>query len=267
MLPILLKLGPITIYSYGVFMAMGLFTGLYWFWKIGRDEHWDETQLFDTYFASTIVFFVVSRLGYVLFHPEMHTLLSVFAIFSRPGISVIFGLMGVIATSIFIARKLEWDIWKMLDVATVVIATIFVVGSIGAVLNGSMPGIESMNLGYVHPGDVVPRLPLDILTFFWSLISFGVVSRVRKNFRFYGWYKGGASVAKDGLTALVGGMLFGTYLVIIGLLDDNVKKIFNVSLVSLMGTGILLLMSCMIYMRIGRNRGEGLLSRIIRKDV
>lgn len=261
MLPILLKLGPITIYSYGIFLTLGLFTGLYWFWKMGRDEHWDETWIFDAYFASVAMYLIFGRLGYVLFNPDLHNLGRALSLLSHPGILSVAGILAALITTMLLARRAELELWKVLDAWSVVVSIVFVIGSIGAILNGSMPGLQSSMLGYIHPGDTVPRLSGDLWTFIWSLITFGVVSRVRKNFRFYSWYKGEASVAKDGLAALVMITLSGFYATVSGLILEG-QRIWVIPRLSLIGVSIITISILVIYYRSGKNRGENLLARL-----
>ncbi len=261
MLPILLKLGPITIYSYGIFLTLGLFTGLYWFWKMGRDEHWDETWIFDAYFVSVAMYLLFGRVGYVLLNPELHNLTNALSLLSHPGISTTAGVLASLITIILFARRAELELWKVLDAWTVVVSIVFVIGSVGAILNGSMPGVQSSMLGYIHPGDTVPRLSGDLWTFVWSLISFGVVSRVRKNFRFYSWYKGEASVAKDGLAAHVMVTMTGLYATVSGLILEG-QRIWVIPRLSMIGLGLIMISILAIYYRSGKNRGENLLARL-----
>lgn len=265
MLPILLKLGPITIYAYGVFLALGVFAGLYWFWKIGRDEHWEENSLFDTYFIALFIYFIAGRLTYVLLHPELYSFTRALSLLSHPGITSSVGILAATAGVSLLARKYEWDGWKVLDGWVVVLSTVLVIATIGAILNGSLPGVVSESFGYIHPGDTVARVPGDVWSFIWSLITFGVVSRVRKNFRFYSWYKGEASVAKDGLAALCFGALVGLYYLGAGMILEG-PRVGAVPVLSLGGVGLGFLFGFMIYWRGGKNRGEALLSRFKRKE-
>jgi prolipoprotein diacylglyceryltransferase len=256
MLPILLKLGPITIYSYGLFLAMGLFAGLYWFWKMGRDEHWDETWIFDTYFLAVLGYLVGGRVGYVFLNPELFSLTKSLSLLSHPGLDTLSGIVVSLVVVLFLSRRAEIDPWKVVDTWVVVSAVVMVIGSIGAVLNGSMPGIISDAFGYIHPGDTVPRLSGDIWTFIWSLFCFGVVSRVRKNFRFYSWYKGESSVARDGLAFLVWGGMGGIYYLILGLIVEGYKIGF---VPALTGFGLILVIMAMllVYYRSGKNKKKG----------
>ncbi len=263
MLPILVSFGPVRIYSYGLLLLLALFVGLYWWWKIGRDEHWDETKLFDIFFVAVFTYFVFGRIGYVLTHPDLQNFVNALGMLAHPGISVSVGAIASVVVVIVLAKRHDWEGWKVADAVAVVLATIMVIGSLGAILNGSNPGIVS-EWGIVHPGQTEKRIPVDVLAFVWSLVTFGVVSRVRKNFRFYSWYKGEASVAKEGLAALTFGLLLGIYWLSSGFVDDGVR-IYGVAVLSLVGLAIGVVAGCMIYLRSGKNRGEELLAKLRRK--
>ena len=256
MLPILLKLGPITIYSYGVFLALGLFTGLYWFWKMGRDEHWEETWIFDTYFVATFMYLIVGRAAYVLLNPELYSFSRALSILAYPGISAVSGIVATLLVILFLSRKAEIDFWKVMDAWAVVITIVMVIASVGAILNGSMPGVESNSFGYVHPGDNVPRLSGDLWTFIWSLLTFGIVSKVRKNFRFYSWYKGEASVARDGLAAILLLALSGAYACVLGFILEG-HRIWLIPRTTMIGILIILISLIMIYFRSGKSKKKG----------
>lgn len=261
MLPILFKLGPITIYSYGVMLSLALFAGLYWFWKMGRDEHWDETWIFDTYFVATFMYLIVGRAVYVLFNSELYSFGRAFSLLAYPGVSAVGGIVTTFLVILFLSRRANIDFWKVMDCWAVVLTIVMVIASVGAILNGSMPGLESSSFGYVHPGDTVPRLSGDLWTFIWSLVTFGVVSKVRKNFRFYAWYKGEASVARDGLAVLVLLALAGIYASILGFIIEG-SRIWLLPRTTMIGILVLLISLIMIYLRSGKNRGESLLSRL-----
>ncbi|MCE7897898.1 MAG: hypothetical protein DPW11_01950 [bacterium] len=256
MLPILLKLGPITIYSYGVFLAMGLFAGLYWFWKMGRDEHWEETWIFDTYFVATFTYLIVGRVAYVLLNPELYSFSRALSILAYPGISAVSGIVATLLVILFLSRKAEIDFWKVMDAWVVVLMIVMVITSVGSIFNGSMPGLESSSFGYVHPGDNVPRLSGDLWTFIWSLLTFGVVSKVRKNFRFYSWYKGEASVARDGLAGLVLLALSGLYACVLGFMLEG-QRIWLIPRTTIIGILVLFISLVLIYFRSGKNKKKG----------
>ena len=263
MLPILISLGPIKIYSYGVFLLIALFVGLYWWWKMGRDEHWEEIELFDGYFLSLLVFFVSARGAYVLFHPMVQTWYRALAFLAYPGLTASIGIIASFLYLLMYARARNWEVWKVLDVVAVTLSVIVSICAIGAMLNGSNPGLES-SWGIVHPGDTVRRFPVDLWTFLWGILTFGLVSRVRKQFRFFSWYKGDSNVAKDGLACLFFGLMSGIYLIIAGLVDDISWRIWVIPTMSLFGLGIVLSVALFIYLRSGRGRTSNLLQWVSR---
>jgi len=221
MLPILLSLGPVKIYSYGLFLFIGLFVALYFWWKMGRDEHFDEILLFDAFFLSLMTFFVTGRIGYVLMHMDkVGTLYRSLAVLSFPGIDSVIGLFCALIFIVLFAKSNDYDPWKVTDAYVVALAFALIFGGIAGLLNGSNPGIPA-SWGVMYPGQTQNVIPVDLFTLLWAMVTFGVVSRVRKNFRFYAWYKGEASVAQEGLASLVFGIAAGIYLIVSALISRN----------------------------------------------
>ena len=243
MLPILFSIGPVKIYSYGVFLALGLFLSLYWWWKMGRDEHFEEIALFDGFFLAVITYWVAGRAGYVLMHlSEIGTFYRSLAILAYPGIDVV---VGMVSTAIFVllfARAKDWQVWKAADAFVVALSLVLTFGSIGAILNGTSPIWQVNVWGAV-----------------WAFTIFIIVSRVRKNFRFYSWYKGESSMAQEGLAGLIFVLGVGVYYLVVGFMD--------VQWHSILGLVLILVSAYSINKRVGRRENTlwGKLSNIIRR--
>ena len=94
----------------------------------------------------------------------------------------------------FICAGHGWHEWRVGDAIGVALAMMLVMGGLGAVLNGSNP-VWQANLWLLV----------------WAIVTFAVVSRVRKNFRFYAWYKGELSMAAEGLASLIFVFSVGIY--------------------------------------------------------
>lgn len=218
---------------------------------MGRDEHFDEIVLFDGFFLSLIIYFIAGRLGYVLTHfGELGTLYRTLAILAYPGINTV---IGMIASGIFLylfARAQEWQVWKVADSFVVTLSLILLFGGVGSILNGTHPVWQVNVWGSV-----------------WALLTFVIVSRVRKNFRFYSWYKGESSTAQDGLASLMFILSVGIYYFIVSFFDQLGWKFWVIPGESLVG---LLFVSVSIYLikeRVGRRESTlwGKLSNIIRR--
>lgn len=254
MLPVLVSVGWYRLYSFGVFMFLGLFLGLFWWWRLGRDEHIDESKLFDTGFLLMFVFFAMSRIGYVVSHwDELRTLGNGLAMLAYPGMSYWVGVVACGILLILIARAREWEVWKLLDIFVVATSLVMVFASIGGLLNGSNPGIEVSRFGLLYPGTELRVFPIDLLNIVWFLVLFGVVSRVRKNFRFYRWYKGDQSSVKDGLAFLVYLGMVSLYYVVRAYLDDGLVTVGGLRVMQMVGLIGFVFSVVMIYIRSGRN--------------
>ena len=252
MLPTLISIGSFRIYSYGVMLSLGLFVGLYYFWKMGRDEHWEEIALFDGFFLALLTYYVVGRVGYVLSNwSEFQSLSAAFSLLSRPGIAHYLGIAGSLVMVIVIARAKNWELWKVLDAFTVALFMILVWGSLGSLLNGSNPG-RVVSWGATYPGLTEKVLPIDLWSLVLAILGFGVTSKIRKNFRFYSWYKGEQSVARDGLAACVGLLFVGVYYLFRAFLSAGAVN----WLLFAAGAFLILFSLGLIYRRSGRSGGR-----------
>ncbi len=234
MLPILLSLGPVKVYAYGVFVVIGIFLGLYWWWKMGRDEHWDEISLFDSYFLSLLFFGILGRLGYVALHfGDLGTLYRSLAILAFPGMSSVIGIIASTVFLFFFARNQGWDVWKMMDAYVVTLSLILVFGGVGEIFN-------------------VPNWLSGGWSILWAFATFIIVSSVRKNFRFYAWYKAEASVVREGLATLIFGMAIGIYYLVAPWLSPSSWKFKMIPGLFFVGLLIVILSGYLIYRRVGR---------------
>jgi len=262
-----MSIGPVKIFSYGVMLTLGLFIALYFWWKMGRDEHFDEIALFDGFFLSLLTYLVLGRVGYVLLNFEsVGTLAHAIAFLAYPGLS---GTVGIIGVSFFLfafARAHNWNIWKIGDAYAVSLAIAIAFAGLGGILNGSNPGIEaSWGLRYV--GQSVKTAPVDLWIMIWGIVSFAIVSRVRKNFRFYTWYKAESSMAQEGLATLVFGLLIGFHYLVVGWIDQLNWKIWVFPGQFIIGLVIMGVCGYMISKRVGRREStlwSKLVSRIRR---
>lgn len=218
---------------------------------MGRDEHFDEIVLFDSFFLSVIIYLLAGRIGYVTWHHEtVGTLYRSLAVFAYPGINVVTGLVATLVFMFFFARANNWNFSKVADAFVVALSLALTFGSIGAILNGSNP-VWQVNL----------------IASVWAFVTFIVVSRVRKNFRFYSWYKGESSIAQEGLAALMFMLSVGVYCAVISFVDQLNWKIWIIPGELMIGLFVIIASIYMISRRTGRRESTlwGKLGNIIRR--
>lgn len=235
---------------------------------MGRDEHFDETWLFDASFLLIVSYFVFARLMYAVSVWGESSFIEGIALFTRPGLVHWAGIVGATLTSIVYARFRGWKVWKVMDFFVVTLSVILIFGHIGALLNGSNPGVQVKYLGLSYPGVDESLFSIDLLGLVWYFLVFILVSRVRKNFRFYQWYKADKGAARDGLSALVFANLTGWYYFVRSFLDDNLLSVWEWPAMRSIGIGLIIMSFVFIYIFSGRKISEDVsfISRFVKSD-
>jgi hypothetical protein len=91
------------------------------------------------------------------------------------------------------------------------------------------------------------RIWLDLWGIFWAGTAFALTSVVRKNFRFFKWYKGDSSVAKDGLAGLTFLMLVGVYYLVRAFMTGKYSLAF-------LGFGLVIAAGVVTYRQMGKGK-------------
>ena len=202
MYPTLVTLGPVVISSFGVMLAFAFLAGAFVVWKKGREEHFEEEDLFDATLLSVFWGLVGARGVYVVGHLNDFgfDVIKIVALTRFPGLSFLGGLgVGLLALSLF-ARGKKWDVFETLDVFALGLALAQVLGFVGAFLNGTGYGTRS-NIAWAvtFPGVEGARHPTQLYGFLLVLMLFWLLMKVFKEYRTYEWYKGSKSEADSGL--------------------------------------------------------------------
>ncbi len=140
--PILLSLGPVTIYSFSVFLVLSWFLFSFLFWRNLRSGGTEEDRIFDLTFYATIVAFIFARAGFVLTHWELFsdTWLKIIALWVTPGLSLYGGVLGGVATLVYMSRTTKVRLGLVLDALAHALPWALIIGLIGAFLEGTLVG-------------------------------------------------------------------------------------------------------------------------------
>jgi phosphatidylglycerol:prolipoprotein diacylglycerol transferase len=219
MLPVLIKLGPITIYSFGVFLFLAFFSGTFVIWKRGREENFDEESLFDMVLISSFWALVGARVAYILLSLERFgaDIIAWFNIFGKAGLNSWGALVGGLAGVYWFSRKKKWDFFEITDVVVVGVVWAQVMGWIGSFLNGSGYGLPTnLPIGMNFPGLFDKRHPAQLYAAAADILLFIWLWWVEGKYRIFDWYRGEKTEVKAGFlmsSYLIGSGLIGLMMV------------------------------------------------------
>jgi phosphatidylglycerol:prolipoprotein diacylglycerol transferase len=175
--PILIQIGPVTIYSYGFFIAaailLALAVGIRQAGKKGLDAQLGP----DLGFYLILSAIVGSRVLYVLLKPEhflTHPLQIV--MFWKGGLVFIGGAIAAVATGVFYLRRKNQPFWRWADAFAPGIALGQGVGRIGCLMAGCCYGKETQvpwAITFTNPLSLAPlHIPLHPTQIYHSLAGF-----------------------------------------------------------------------------------------------
>lgn len=145
MLPVLLDLKIIRIYTFGVFAVLALFWGLFWFWRNIKKTSYKEEKMFDVAFVSLLGAVFSARLMYVLLHFEDFgfSVLKFILINGYPGLSLVGALVGGFLVMGIISKLLKIDFLEAVAYSVPAVFLTLCIGYIGAFFAGSVAGTET----------------------------------------------------------------------------------------------------------------------------
>lgn len=186
MLPVLIKIGPITIYSYGLMLALAfILAGVVTYLELKR-RGYDTDMLYDLIILAAVGGIVGARIFYVIGHWADYSdnILQAFEI--QSGGLIFYGgfLGGTLAILIYIWRK-SLNTWEIGDIAAPALAVGAAVGRIGCFLNGCCYG-QVTNVAWAVKYLDLFRHPTQIYEFFMNMIIFFVLWSYRKKAKYDG---------------------------------------------------------------------------------
>jgi phosphatidylglycerol:prolipoprotein diacylglycerol transferase len=138
--PILFKLGPIELHSYGALLALSFFLGILLASRRAPARGVSPDFIVDVSFAIVLASVVGARLLYVLFHRgEMGGLLDVVAVW-KGGMTMYGGVLAAMAVAWWVARRKGVAFLNLADIMAPSLALGLMVTRVGCFLNGCCYG-------------------------------------------------------------------------------------------------------------------------------
>lgn len=187
MYPVLLRLGPVTIYSYGFFLALAFLVGTFVIWQESRRRGFDEEKILDFILISILGGIIVGRIVYVFFYLPyfMADWVKIFLFWKAGGFQVLGVFVGVFVAGIIYLKRKRWPVFLSYDFFVLGLALAQVFERIGFFLSTSGVGKETTYFGAIlFPGEVVKRYPVALYeAFFLALTFVSLLYLHRKNQR------------------------------------------------------------------------------------
>ena len=139
--PVLIELGPISIYWYSIFILIGILLGSYIFFTKAKKAGYDEKFYTNLVFYGIIIGIIGARLYYVLFNLSYYSShpLEIFAIWNG-GLAIHGGIIAGLIWFIYYSKKHKKNIFKILDMAAPAIILAQGIGRWGNFFNSEAHG-------------------------------------------------------------------------------------------------------------------------------
>jgi len=188
MLPVLFTLGPISISSFGFFVALGFLAAVYIIWRFIQVYELDKEAVLDLILLTFFGGLIGARLLFILENFAAFQAFSQFFLINRyPGLSFWGSLLIGVPTLWFFSRRTRVNFWQILDVGAIALLLATTIGDIGCFLGGCAYGVAS-NWFFATPvvGLIGKRLPVSLIEALLLWLVFVYLYQKALRFHFLG---------------------------------------------------------------------------------
>lgn len=150
---IVLRLGPVTIYSYGFILAVAFIAGIYLAQVRAKKEGISVDKITDLTFYILISSIVGARALFIALNLAYYkdNLIGIFKVWEG-GLVFYGGVILAFAVSVWFVKKNKLSFWKVADILSPSLAIGIAIGRIGCLLNGCCYGKITEKWGISFPG-------------------------------------------------------------------------------------------------------------------
>lgn len=184
--PIIYQIGPVTIYSFGVMLALAVIICTYGLSRDAQKLSISQEQVFDFVFWVVIngiigarIFFIFLNLNYFIEQPAEIVMVQ------KGGLAWQGSLLLGLGTAVWYIRKHKWPLGRFLDIAAPYAALGQAIGRIGCFLNGCCYG-KVCSLGLYFPTHHARLYPTQLYDSFGLFLLFFVLKKFQNNFKIEG---------------------------------------------------------------------------------
>ena len=153
--PTLVHLGPLTLHSYGLALAISFFLGILLATRRGATRGMHSDLVFDTSLVIVFASVIGARLMYVVFHwgDDLHSLVDVVSLWNG-GLTMYGGVLAAMGAAWLYLRRRQVAFLRMADVVAPSLGLGLALTRVGCFLNGCCYGKPTHGpLGIVFPPD------------------------------------------------------------------------------------------------------------------
>jgi len=194
MYPVLVRIGPLTVHTYGVLVAAGFLFGLAFAVKQAKKEGVPSERIIDIGFYVLLSAIVGSRLFFVIMNARHYVKhpLDVLRIWEG-GLVFYGGFALAILVAIFYIRKYRLDYWSIADIFAPSLAIGHAVGRIGCFTAGccyGMPARVPWAVTFLHSESIaptgIPLHPTQLYEAAAEFVNFLILTSLRRHRLFKG---------------------------------------------------------------------------------
>ncbi len=247
MKPILFSIGPLDIYAWGIFAALGFIIASFIIWRYGRDERLVEEKVLDSIMMVVGYAFVGARFLYMVMHfgEFSPNVLRFFLLWKFPGLSLVggiaLGLFGLLVAS----RKKKLVFWQLADYFMIGSTALISFGALGGLFDGSEIGIVThLPIGIFFAGYPDRRHPIGLYEAVWgiSLYVFLVILKQRMDRKRLPY----------GIVSLIGGLLWSVVFFALAFLKEEPVYLGGLSFNQVVFGLSSIIVPFVLYKRLGR---------------
>ena len=179
MFPVLFKIGPLALHTYGLLAAIGIFSGVYLAGRRAEKEGYDRDLAMDLGFTLILSAIIGARLMYVIveYPSYIDDPLRIFKMWEG-GLVFYGGVLTAIPAAIWFLKKHRLDFWTMSDIYAPYLALAHAIGRLGCLAAGccyGKPTTSWIGITFTSPESIAPRgVPLFPTQLFDSANEFAI---------------------------------------------------------------------------------------------
>lgn len=188
--PILLKLGPLSVKSYGFFLALGILLGVWWAKIQSKKENISSSVIYDFSLYAVLGGIIFARLVFVFLNLKEYVFDPLSIILPRGGgiggFSYHGAVLGGIIGGIIFCKKNKFSFLKFADFFSPPLSLGLAIGRIGCFFNGCCYGTKTnLPWGIKFPDTSYSSHPTQIYESVLSLFIFFILIRMKRKFSGY----------------------------------------------------------------------------------